>query len=263
MCSQFIAAHKAILATAGTAFDKMFFGDKADRLLDTITVETDVNPQVFRLFLHHMYGAAVEVDTLSFHTLVGLYSLCMEYEMERLRTDLVARMKELVEIQTKYETVVDWLELVTKHKVDKLQILLQEKRNNLKEKVNENNFCLLLERSNGNDEYSKELRSDLAAFLEHECPSISDLSQFLAAKPELRPDSLISVLLLVPQSRTQHIGEPDVEVEKKLEDVNEEEVTRYVLMSFLEFTDFPCEKREEMLDFYIKSGVWKSSVSSA
>ena len=107
------------------------------------------------MFLHHLYGAPVEVDTLSFHTLVGLYSLCMEYEVEGLRTVLVARMEALVQIQTKYETVVDWLDLVTKYKVDKLQILLEEKRKNLKEKVDENNFCSLLERSNGNDEYSK------------------------------------------------------------------------------------------------------------
>ena len=107
------------------------------------------------MFLYHVYGAPVEVDTLSFHTLVGLYSLCMEYEVEGLRTVLVARMEALVQIQTKYETVVDWLDLVTKYKVDKLQILLEEKRKNLKEKVDENNFCSLLERSNGNDEYSK------------------------------------------------------------------------------------------------------------
>ena len=108
----------------------------------------------------------------------------------------------------------------------------------------------------------QDLRSDLAKFLEHHCPSISDLSQFLAAKPELHPDSLISVLLLVPQPGTQHIGERNVEVEKKREDVTEQEVMRNVLMSFLEFTDFPCENREEMLDFYMKSGVWKSLVSS-
>ena len=104
----------------------------------------------------------------------------------------------------------------------------------------------------------EELLSDLAEFLEHHCPSISDLSQFLAAKPCIHPDSLISVLLLLPQLGSQHVG-----VEQNSEDGTEQEVTRNVLMSFLEFTNFPCEKREEMLDIYIKSGVWKSSISSA
>ena len=109
----------------------------------------------------------------------------------------------------------------------------------------------------------QELCSDLAEFLEHHCPSISDLSQFLAAKPEIHPDSLISVLLLVPQLGSQHVGERSVGGEQNSEDGTEQEVTRNVLMSFLEFTNFPCEKREEMFDIYIKSGVWKSSISSA
>ena len=107
------------------------------------------------MFLHHVYGAPLEVDTLSFHTLVGLYCLCMEYEVEGLPTVLLPRIEPLIHTQTKYETVVDCLDLVARYKLDKLHILLEKKRKDLKEKVDENNFCLLLERSKGNDQYSK------------------------------------------------------------------------------------------------------------
>ena len=75
--------------------------------------------------------------------------------MEGLPTVLLPRIEPLIHTQTKYETVVDCLDLVARYKLDKLHILLEKKRKDLKEKVDENNFCLLLERSKGNDQYSK------------------------------------------------------------------------------------------------------------
>ena len=54
-------------------------------------------------------------------------------------------------------------------------------------------------------------------------------------------------------------------MEKKREDVTEQEITRNVLMRFLEFTDDLDDDndREEMLDVSIKTGIWKSSFSSS
>ena len=120
-------AHKCILANALPAFHTLFFGCEADPLLYSVDVEV-VSPQAFRVFLHQVYGRTVEVDTLSFHTLVELHWLAVNYQDGRFITQLVSKMEEMVERQTEYETLSWWQDLVITYKVDKLQLVLENKR---------------------------------------------------------------------------------------------------------------------------------------
>ena len=135
-------AHKSILATALPAFDALFFGDEADPLLYEVDVEY-VGPQAFRVFIHHLYGQTVELDTYSFHTLVELHWLAVNYQDERFITQLVSRMEEMVERQTDYETLTWWEDMVITYKVDKLQLILANKRNTVK--IEDNNLETAME----------------------------------------------------------------------------------------------------------------------
>ena len=135
-------AHKAILATALPAFDDLFFGNEADPLLYEIDVEY-VGPHAFRVFIHHVYGQTVELDTYSFHTLVELHWLAVNYQDDRFITQLVSKMEEMVERQTNYETLTWWEDLVITYKVDKLQLILAYKRNTVK--IEDNNLETAME----------------------------------------------------------------------------------------------------------------------
>ena len=108
------SAHKAVLAHSLPVFDALFYGEEADPLLYKVDVEI-VSPSSFRVFLHHVYGATVELDTLSFHTLVELHWLAVKYQDESFITQLVSKIEEMVERETNYETLTLWEDLVTKY----------------------------------------------------------------------------------------------------------------------------------------------------
>ena len=71
------AAHKAVLAGCLPVFDGLFYGDEADRSLEKVNLEF-VSLSAFRIFMNHVYGSEIELDSLSFRTLVELNWLAVK-----------------------------------------------------------------------------------------------------------------------------------------------------------------------------------------
>ena len=104
------AAHKAFLAGCLPVFDGLFYGEKADRSLEKVNLEL-VSLSSFTIFMNHVYGSEMEVDSLSFQTLVEMNWIALKYGDKAFSSVLIPKLELMKEKQKDASILKLWKEL--------------------------------------------------------------------------------------------------------------------------------------------------------
>ena len=196
---QTFPAHKAILATALPAFDDLFFGPEANPSLTSITLGEIISPAAFHLFLWHNYGQQVEVAGLQLATLAELYSLARQYLEESLMKKTNIAMEKLISMEMKPTNLIEYRELIEKHKVEQLLELMETKMKTVS--LDEESFDTFLGLAAAGD---SALTPALGEFLGRHCPSSQQLATFLRTRPGLHPATVLQVISAIPGGLATH-----------------------------------------------------------
>jgi len=88
-----VKAHKLILGAASDVFEREFFGPlKKDEDIDI----TDVSEEVFKAMVDYIYNKKVGLIDYDHHFLSSLYYIADLYNIEELRSDIIASIHEHV-----------------------------------------------------------------------------------------------------------------------------------------------------------------------
>ena len=200
---QTFPAHKPILAAALPVFDSLFFGSEADRSLILIEVVEEISPEAFQLFLWHSYGRKIEVEKLQFGDLAELHSLAWQYGDGSLKVQMATLLEHRLAEEIKLGGLVEKRGVIKKHKMERLQELLEDKMKEVS--VDEENFDVIFELAVGGDAAVIPL---LGEFLGRNCPSSKQLASFLCTRPGLAPAVIMEVILAIPEG----LGDQKTEV---------------------------------------------------
>ena len=108
------AAHKIFLSVSLLVFYELFYGEKADRTLEKVNLEF-ASLSSFTIFMNHVYGSEMEVDSLSFRTLVELNWIALKYGDEAFSNVLIPKMELMKEKQNDVSILKLWEELGSKY----------------------------------------------------------------------------------------------------------------------------------------------------
>ena len=102
-----IHAHKCFLADGSDVFDKMFYQDGAPKeAADKVIVCVEnIEEEIFRKFLNHIYGEKVVVDELiGYESVMEMLVLVEKYNIKDMKEALLLRMKsQVVDEKTSWE----------------------------------------------------------------------------------------------------------------------------------------------------------------
>ena len=109
-------AHKIFLSVSLPVLYELFYGENADRTLEKVNLEF-ASLSSFTIFMNHVYGSEMEVDSLSFRTLVELNWLAVKYDDETFSNVLIPKMEVMKEKQNDGLILKLWEELGSKFAV--------------------------------------------------------------------------------------------------------------------------------------------------
>ena len=104
------AAHKVFLAECLPVFDELFYGKNADRTLEKVNLEF-ASLLSFTIFVNHVYGLEMEVDSLSFRTLVEMNWIALKYGDKAFSSVLIPKLELMKEKQKDASILKLWKEL--------------------------------------------------------------------------------------------------------------------------------------------------------
>jgi len=215
-----VPAHKCFLAASSQVFDKLFFqSDNAREQREVIKVE-NVEEEVFRKFLDHIYGKEFVLEELSdVSSMLQMFQLVERYDMVELKRKLLARIKS----QT----------------------------------VEKENFLTIVKLMGQCKEHSKAkeiLEMMISRYLKRHLGPLEKLSSFMS-EHGLDAQGFVSILGIVDKFKDEG-DEYKEEAVEKIPPVSSD-IRRKIVNEFLNFSKFPGDKMEEMVDMFIQSGFEK------
>eukprot|EP00092_Neocalanus_flemingeri_P036690 GFUD01039945.1.p1 GENE.GFUD01039945.1~~GFUD01039945.1.p1 ORF type:complete len:277 (-),score=93.91 GFUD01039945.1:44-874(-) len=212
-----VPAHKCFLATASSVFDKMFFESDKSRGQGMVIEVKNMEEDVFRMFLNHMYGKDLVVEELQdVPSTFGMFQLMEKYDIVELKEKILARMKSLTVDKGNFATIVNLVGQCEEH-----------------------------------SEVKDVLQSMVFSYLQENLGmSLGKLTMFMTEHGGMDGQAMVSVLGMVVGKVSGGEGDSK-EVEMQGPPASPQS-RREIVMEFLEFSNFPGDKLEKMVDMFIK-----------
>ena len=218
-----VPAHKCFLAASSQVFDKLFFqSDNAREQREVIKVE-NVEEEVFRKFLDHIYGKEFVLEELSdVSSMLQMFQLVERYDMVEIKEKLLTRIKSQTVKKENFLTIVNLMGQCEEHSMAK-----------------------------------EILEAMISRYLERNLGPLGKLSSFMS-EHGLDTEVFVSILGIVDKLQ----GEGDVCKEEAVEKIPpvSSDIQRKIVTEFLNFSKFPGDKMEEMVDMFIQSGFEKLGI---
>eukprot|EP00092_Neocalanus_flemingeri_P018918 GFUD01020490.1.p1 GENE.GFUD01020490.1~~GFUD01020490.1.p1 ORF type:complete len:269 (-),score=82.29 GFUD01020490.1:83-823(-) len=210
-----VPAHKCFLATASSVFDKMFFESDKSRGQGMVIEVKNMEEDVFRMFLNHIYGKDLVMEELQdVPSTFGMFQLTEKYDIVELKEKILARMKSLTVDKGNFVTIVNLVGLCDEH-----------------------------------SEVKDVLQSMVSSYLQENLGmSVSKLIMFMTEHGGMDGQAMASVLDMVGMVGGEE--EDSKEVVQESPAVSPQS-RRGIVMEFLEYCDFPGDKLEEMVNMFI------------
>eukprot|EP00092_Neocalanus_flemingeri_P029690 GFUD01032237.1.p1 GENE.GFUD01032237.1~~GFUD01032237.1.p1 ORF type:complete len:288 (+),score=91.33 GFUD01032237.1:67-930(+) len=215
-----VPAHKCFLATASSVFDKMFFESDKSRGQGMVIEVKNLEEDVFRMFLNHMYGKDLVVEELhDMPSTFGMFQLMKKYDIVELKEKILARMKSLTVDKGNFATIVHLVGQCEEH-----------------------------------SEVKDVLQSMVFSYLQDNLGmSLGKLSMFMTEHGGMDGQAMVSVLGMVGKVVGKVSGGKGDSKEVEMQGPPaSSQSRREIVMEFLEFSNFQGDKLEKMVDMFIK-----------